>query len=325
MNEKPNNEPGICMLLDEIHYTCDALSTEQGEQGFSSFVTNSISALLPGQPAPKWLYLYFNQPEILNKLSVISPGNTSEFVDLFEQFLGKEGMGPIYSIPLANAIYCLKNDIPLLSVDARDMLLSIRPDYHEDVKRYEQNVPDVSDKLRRIADGNPYPDIEPIDFYLLGTEGGRILAVGHGKGEEEYQNFMLDELAKRCKPNESVPEALFIRERMKGEGNIPRLSERELNKYLLLRMGAIIKSKSSQAEPIPFCSAVYCVQHRIPLLSKEAKEEELAKRPGYDLDCFMVSIAAPDISQQLDELRETDRQLKVPSVTPEPKKGLSIG
>ena len=313
------------MLLDEIHYTCDALSTEQGEQGFSSFVTNSISALLPGQPAPKWLYLYFNQPEILNKLSEISPGNTSEFVDLFEQFLGKEGMGPVYSIPLANAIYCLKNDIPLLSVDAHDLLLSIRPGYHEEVKRYEQNVPDVSDKLRRIADGNPYPDIEPIDLYLLGEKEGKVLAIGHGNGEDDFRQFIVHELARRCNPNESLPEAVFIRKQMQGMGNIPPLPETDLNKYLLLRMGIMIKPESGNEESIGLTNAVYCVQHGIPLLSAESKAEELAKRVGYGMDCFMASFAAPDISQQLDELRETDRQLKVPSVTPEPKNGLSIG
>lgn len=324
MNEKPNNATGVCMLLDETNYTCETICTEQGEEGFSNFVTNSISALHPGQPAPKWLFSYSNQPEILSKLSEIKSGNTAEFVKLFEQLQGKEDMEPVYTISLSDAIYCLKNDIPLLSVDAHDELLSIRPGYHEDVKLYEQNVPDVSDKLRRIAAGNPYPDIEPLDFYLLGGKEGRILAVGHGKGEEEYQNFMLDELAKRCKPNEPVPEAVFIRERMKGAGNIPRLSERELNKYLLLRMGVMIKSQLSKAEHIPFFNAVYCVQHRIPLLSKEAKAEELAKRSGYGLDCIMASFAAPDISKELAELKEAYITLKVPSVTPEPKKGVGI-
>lgn len=203
-------EFACCWMKQTIH--ARLFARNKARRDLVNFVTNSISTLLPCQPAPKWLFTYFNQPEILSKLSEISPGNTAEFVNLFEQFQGKEGVGPVYSIPLANAIHCLKNDIPLLSVDAHDILLSIRPGYHENVKRYEQNVPDLSDKLRHIADGYRYPDIEPINLYLLGEKGGKILAVRHGYGEDDFRQFILHELAKRCKPNEPLPEAVFIRQ-----------------------------------------------------------------------------------------------------------------
>lgn len=112
---------------------------------------------------------------------------------------------------------------------------------------------------------------------------------------------------------------------MHGAGNIPQLPEADLNKYLLLRMGIMINSQSSKEEHILFSTAFYCVKHRMPLLSAEAKADELAKRSGYGLNCFMASFAAPDISKELAKLKEADIPLKVPSVTPEPKNGLSIG
>lgn len=211
-----------------------------------------------------------------------------------------------------------------MSVDAHDILLSIRPGYHEEVKRYEQNVPDVSDKLRRIDDGNSYPDIEPIDLYLLGEKGGKVLAIGHENGEDDFRQFILHELARRCNPNESLPEAVFIRKQMQGTGNIPPLPETDLNKYLLLRMGIMIKPESRNEESIGLINAVYCVRHGIPLLSAESKAEELAKRAGCGMDCFMASIAAPDISEELAELRKSDTELQVPSIAPVPKKGIGV-
>lgn len=324
MNEKSNNESGICMLLNESNSTCEALHTNHGEQGFLNFVVNSVSALVPGHPAPKWLFVYFNQPEILSKLSEIKPENSGEFVDAFAQFQGKEDMGPVYSISLPDALYCLQNDIPLLSVDARNILLSLRSDYYAETERYKTSVPDLSEKLDRLACGYRFPDIEPVELYLLGAKGGRILGVGHGRGDEDFRNFMLDQLAAKCKPGEPLPEAVFMHAKMQGQGNIPAMEKEEMTKYLLMRFGVGLERSWEEPIPIHIKDAVYCVQNDIPLLSEEAEPKALYNRSGYLVDAFMASIAAPDISVKLADLRKSADTLHVPAIGDSARKGLTV-
>lgn len=324
MNNKSDNEAGVCMLLDESNYTCDVLSTERGEQGFLHFVVKSISALVPGHPAPEWLFVYFNQPEILKRLSEIKSGDTPEFINVFEQFQGKKGMGPVYSLSLPNALYCLKNDIPLLSVDARSFLLDLRPGYGVETEQIKTNVPDLSEKLGRLAAGYQYPDMEPMDLYLLGAKGGKILGIGHGKGDDGFRDFMFDQLATKCKPGEPLPEAVFIQVKMQSQGNIPALEMEDMTKYLLLRFGAGLDRSEEEPIFVGIWDAVYCIHNDIPLLSDEAQPDALHKRSDYNMDSFMASIAAPDISEKLAELRKSADTLRAPTIVVPERKSLRV-
>ena len=109
--------------------------------------------------------LYFNQPEIVQSMPELEPEAIKDYLINKAPFMDREGMLPVYSLSGANALYCVQNDIPLLSVDANEMLLSLRPGYKNEITQIEKSVPDLSEKLARLQAGYQYPDMKPVDFF----------------------------------------------------------------------------------------------------------------------------------------------------------------
>ena len=322
METTHEKKSGICMVWDDQAYTLAVIRTEEGEAGFQKFMANYLSTLTPGEKLPMRTMLYFNQPEIVQSMPELEPEAIKDYLINKAPFMDREGTQPVYSLSGTNALYCVQNDIPLLSVDVNDMLLSLRPGYKNEIAQIEKSVPDLSEKLARLQAGYQYPDMKPVDFYLLAEEHNYFRAYGSGKGDEDFRNFMLDQLATTYEPNRPLPEAVFIHYEMGGSGNIPRFEKREQDKYLLIRFGTILgRNDSPDVKAVSLKDAVYCVDNGIPLLSKEA--DNISELPHYTIDSFLGTLSMPDISEKIAKLRKDAVPRRVPSIKP-PQKGKEI-
>lgn len=322
METAQEQKSGICMVWDAQANTLAAIRSEEGEAGFQKFMANYLFTFTPGGKLPMRTMLYFNQPEIVQSMPELEPKAIKDYLINKAPFMDREGMLPVYSLSGANALYCVQNDIPLLSVDANDMLLSLRPGYKNEIAQIEKSVPDLSEKLARLQAGYQYPDMKPVDFYLLAEEHNYFRAYGSGNGDGGFRNFMLDQLATTYKPDEPLPEAVFIHYEMGGTGNIPRFEEREMDKYLLIRFGTILgRNVSPDVKAVSLKDAVYCVANDIPLLSREA--DNISERPHYTIDSFLVTLSMPDIAEKIAKLRKDTVPRHVPSIKP-PQKGKEI-
>ena len=322
METTQEKKSGICMVWDAQANTLAVIRTEEGEAGFQKFMANYLSTLTTGENLPMRTMLYFNQPEIVQSMPELEPEAIKDYLINKAPFMDREGMLPVYSLSGANALYCVQNDIPLLSVDANDMLLSLRPGYKNEIAQIEKSVPDLSERLARLQAGYQYPDMKPVDFYLLAEEHNYFRAYGSGNGDGGFRNFMLDQLATTYEPNRPLPEAVFIHHEMCGSGNIPRFEKRELDKYLVIRFGTIVcRNESPDIKTVSLKDAIYCVANDIPLLSKEA--DNISEHPFYKMDSLLTSMSMPDISEKIAKLRKDTVPRHVPSIKP-PQKGKEI-
>ena len=138
---------GIYMLVDNTTQSCLAGQTDNRSRDLHGFLIDCMKSVRPGQEAPDWIiafdgkelveYLAKSRPDILASIPINGP---ARYIDLsaFDNSLQLP-----YELSITDALYCVKNDIPLLSPDADNELLSMRPGYMESIEEIQKCVPDL--------------------------------------------------------------------------------------------------------------------------------------------------------------------------------------